>query len=99
MEQKVRKQVYLDVELEAQLKREAQERGISEAELIRQALSDEFESSTEKSLRLGRLDPQAWEREKAFIESLMQKGSISGGRSWGRDELYEERLNPDGDAH
>ncbi len=51
----VRKQIYLDVELNAQLKRGTQERGISEAELIRQALSDEFESSAAKEPRLGRV--------------------------------------------
>ena len=98
MGQKVRKQIYLDVELNAQLKHEAEERGISEAELIRQALNDEFGSSTEKALRLGRLDPQAWEREKAFIESLIEKGPIDGGRSWTREELYEERLNRYGNS-
>lgn len=34
----------------------------------------------------------AWAEEKAFIESLIRKGPIVGGRSWTRDELYEERL-------
>lgn len=42
---------------------------------------------------------EAWEEERAFIESLIGQGPVAGGRTWTREELYEERMSRyDGDA-
>ena len=35
------------------------------------------------------LDRGAWERELAFIDSLIAKGPIKGKRTWKREDLYD----------
>ena len=81
---KVRKQVYIEPHQEEVLKRLARETGISEAEFIRQAIDRHA-----RSLRPPRRDLSAWEKERAFIDRLIQQGSVRGGRTWRREELYE----------
>ena len=84
MATKVRKQVYIESYQEEILKRLARETGISEAEFIRQAI-DRYG----QSLRPARHNLGAWEKERAFIDRLIQQGSVPGGRTWQREELYE----------
>jgi len=60
MATKVRKQIYIDAEQEAALKRLAKDKGISEAEIIRQAI-DRYA----QSLPSPRRDLSAWERQRA----------------------------------
>ena len=84
MPSKIRKQIYLDPQQESLLKSLSKQSGMSEAEMIRQALD----------LQLGFLgqnqpDLNVWETELKFIESLQQRPSISGKRDWTRDELHE----------
>jgi hypothetical protein len=57
---------------------------ISEAEFIRQAIDRHA-----RSLRPPRRDLTAWEKERAFIDRLIQQGPVPGGRTWRREELYE----------
>jgi len=79
----IRKQVYIENRQEAQLKRLARELGVSEAALIRQSL--------DRGLRIGTMSyrrPEAWTRVKAFIRKRMRKGSLSGKRTWRREDLY-----------
>jgi hypothetical protein len=83
----VRKQVYIESEQEAQLKRRAAETGMSEAEIIRQALDWWLKDETRR-LRA----KQAWERARALMEERYTRGPAPGGRTWTRDELYDERL-------
>ncbi len=80
----VRKQVYIEPHQEEVLKHLARETGISEAEFIRQAIDRHA-----RSLRPPRRDLGAWEKERAFIDRLIQQGSVPGGRTWRREELYE----------
>jgi hypothetical protein len=89
----VRKQVYIATEQERRLKELAQRRGLSEAELIREALDREFELGGGRAARIRLLDPQAWDEEKEFIERLIAQGPLEGERHWTREELYAERLN------
>lgn len=84
MESMVRKQIYLKRRQEQQLKRRVAETGLSEAELIRQALDNQL--SAGGSLVL---DPEAWQRERQYLAELIAQGPVAGGRSWRREDLHE----------
>jgi hypothetical protein len=86
MSQLVRKQVYIEPRHETILKRATAETGLSEAEIIRQAI-DLWQEQVVERQRAREL----WGQERAFIESWAALGTVPGGRSWTRDELYEER--------
>jgi DNA-binding ferritin-like protein (Dps family) len=88
MSQMVRKQVYIEPRQEALLKRAAAETGLSEAEIIRQAID-----LWEEHVAGRRRAREVWQEERAFIESLISQGPIPGQRTWTREELYGERLN------
>ncbi len=83
MATKVRKQIYIEPEQEERLKRRSAAMGVAEAEIIRQALDRE----------LGRLrrrnNLSVWEAELAFIQELMSRGVVEGGRTWRREDLYD----------
>ena len=83
----VRKQVYIEKRQEAQLKNLAEETGQSEAGMICTALDAWLDTQARQ-----RNAREAWEAERAFIESLMAQGSVAGGRTWTRDAIYEERV-------
>jgi hypothetical protein len=84
MARKLRKQVYLDPQQEAALKRQAAETGTSEAEIIRRAIDNQT-----KALRHPVAAAEAWQREQAFIRLLMQQEPVAGGRTWQREDLYD----------
>ncbi len=81
---KIRKQIYIEPHQDIRLKQLAQELGLSEAELIRQAI----EQQTQRLFK-PRPDPQAWEQERAYIQDLLAQGPVSGGRTWQREALYD----------
>lgn len=83
MVQMVRKQVYLAPHQEALLKRLARERGVAEAEIIRQAV-EQIEAWVPF-----RPDLRAWEQERKFLDHLLQQGPVAGQRTWRREDLYE----------
>lgn len=87
MSRMVRKQVYIEPAQEAMLKQRAKERGMSEAELIRDGI--------DHVLRAAIVVPResaAWEEEKRFIRKRMKLTAPQTGRTWTREELYDERL-------
>jgi len=84
MTRRVRKQVYIDAAHESMLKQIAQSTGVTEAEIIRQAIDRQARTSW-----LPKRDLAAWEDERAFITGLIRKGPLPGGRVWKREELYE----------
>ena len=84
MATRVRKQVYIDAQQEVLLKRLAAELGLSEAEIVRQAID---RRASEVTVEVP--DPEAWARERAFIEELMQRPVVAGGRTWTRDDLHD----------
>ena len=84
----VRKQVYIEPRQDELLKKWARESGKSEAEIVRQAL-DRWLAGEERRRKAG----AAWEEERVFIESRIAEGPVDGGRSWTREELYEEPLS------
>ena len=85
---KIRKQIYLELRQKELLKSVAQSTGVSESEIIRQAI-DQHIGLVDRSIR----DLTAWETEKSFIETLrletcQHSFPPSGKRDWTRDELY-----------
>jgi hypothetical protein len=93
MPQKIRKQVYIEPKQEILLKRLARARGVTEAEVIRNAIEREASSI---SLKENTFDLKAWDDLRVFILSLIDKGPVSGGRKWNREDIYEERVNRNG---
>ena len=79
----LRKQIYVEPEQDAALKRRARQTGASEADLIRQALDRHLAALPPHR------DLRAWDEERAFIEDLMSRGPVAGGRAWTREELHE----------
>ncbi len=91
MAQMIRKQIYIPKHQEARLKRLAKARGVSEAEIIRQAIDQQLSGGASHSFRP---DPRAWEQAYQFMLSLQAKGPLPNRRrKWTREELYEERLS------
>jgi len=82
----VRKQIYIESRQDTNLKQQARVLGVTEAEVIRQAIDRQM-----ASFRLGARDPGSWDREKAFIARRMAKGNARGCR-WTREDAYEDRL-------
>ncbi|MBI5302750.1 MAG: ribbon-helix-helix protein, CopG family [Chloroflexi bacterium] len=78
----VRKQVHLKKSQAATLKRQARLRGVSEAELIREAIEREV-------IALARPQTATWTKERAYIQSLIKQGPVPGKRTWTREELYK----------
>ncbi len=87
MSRMVRKQIYVEARQDNNLKKQARDLGVTEAEVIRRAIDRQM-----TSVRLGIRDLKAWEREKAFISKRMARGRVPGGRQWKREDVYEERL-------
>ncbi len=84
----VRKQVYIKSEQDELLKQWAEETGKSEAEIFRQALDRWLENEEQRQEA-----EAAWEQILAFSGERAELNVVAEGRSWTREELYEERLN------
>ena len=90
----VRKQIYLERRQEARLKRMARARGISEAEVIRQAIDRQIMGV---AVETGGGDPSAWDSALRFMRSLAARPRKGGqGRGWTREDAYAERLSRHG---
>jgi hypothetical protein len=90
MTQMVRKQIYIEKRQKARLKQAAKTSGLSEAEIVRQAI-DQHLTAGGKGLPH---DPAVWEMAVALVQSLQAQGPLrQQGPRWTRDELYEEREN------
>lgn len=87
MSRMVRKQIYIEPHQEEILKRRAKELGVTEAALIRQAIDQIAYAQATLSRKL-----KAWEEAKALMQERARMDVPQTGRSWTRDELYEERL-------
>lgn len=91
MAQMIRKQIYIPKRQLLLLKRLAKARGVSEAEIIRQAIDRQISGASTQPFRP---DSKAWERALALMKLLQAQGPLPDRpRNWTRDELYEERLN------
>ncbi|AFY32241.1 hypothetical protein [Calothrix sp. PCC 7507] len=81
---KIRKQIYIEPRQEHLLKAIAQQAGVSEAEIIRQAID----------LHLGRITAPhtnlaMWEAEREFIDQIKTRPAQPGYRDWKREDLYK----------
>ncbi len=88
MTQMIRKQIYIQRRQQVALKRLARLRGLSEAEVIRQAIEREAEAG---AIKLLPGDTAALQDFLKFARSRRATGGTR--RAWKRDDLYEERLN------
>lgn len=84
MSPKIRKQIYIDSEQEVTLKQVSEEMGVSEAEIIRQAIAKYGVSSRPQ----GR-DLRAWERLRSRMEQSIDRGPIGDKHTWKREDLYD----------
>jgi hypothetical protein len=90
MAQMVRKQIYIQKSQEDRLKRIAEARGVSEAEIIRRALENELRLM---NIYRPAYDQEAWKRVVAFWEELDKRGPVEPRpRAWKREDLYEDRM-------
>jgi hypothetical protein len=81
---KVRKQIYIEQDQNTLLKRLSDERGLPEAEIIREAITQHVQG-----LRVRRRDLKAWAAECEFIAQLIAQGPANGERTWQREDLHE----------
>ncbi len=88
MAEMVRKQIYIEARHERLLKQISKARGLSEAEVVRQAIEKET-LGTRTSLLAP--DEEAWDEILRFIKG--RKGLRSRGRPyrWNRLDAYEQR--------
>ena len=91
MTQMVRKQIYIQENQEAQLKKIAEARGVSEAEIIRQALENELRYVGNYR---SAYDSTSWQKVLDFWADLDKRSPVpQRPRDWTRDDLYEERMS------
>jgi DNA-nicking Smr family endonuclease len=83
----VRKQIYIHKRHEILLKQMAKARGVSEAEIIRQAIERESKAMADSETR-----QKAWQAFEKFVEARKSMPAEGEPLKWNRDELYEERL-------
>ncbi len=88
MTQMIRKQIYIQKRQQVLLKRLARRRGVSEAEVIRQAIDQQVQSAAHQPLPP---DPQALEVVIQFALERRKLGSASEPYQWQREDAYQER--------
>lgn len=85
----IRKQVYIEERHDRFLKYRARQRGVTEAEIIREALDRAHVGDS----RAGHLsDPAAGRKAVSFMRSLARRRKGPAGRGWTRESLYDERI-------
>jgi len=84
----VRKQIYIQKRQDALLKRLSQARGLSEAEIIRQAIEREVAGVPAQPTAA---DRSAWQELVSFLEA--RQGAAAGHQPyhWNREEIYNEQ--------
>jgi hypothetical protein len=90
MSEMVRKQFYIYKRQHILLKRLSQARGVSEAEIVRQAIEREATGVSPQSLLP---DRAAWEEIVNFVEARKALGPNGEPYQWNREDAYEEREN------
>jgi hypothetical protein len=86
----IRKQIYIPRRQDILIKRLSQTRGISEAEVVRQAIEREI------NRELTLTDPDkvsAWEQLMQFVEERKAEAQPGEPYRWNREEIYAEREN------
>lgn len=114
MSRMIRKQIYIEPRQDACLKRRAQELGVSEAELIRRGIDlivgepAESDSQAAWDAIVAFIEQQRDDVDertaarRAMLAMMEERAKLDvpqTGRSWKRDELYDERLARYGPRH
>jgi hypothetical protein len=82
----VRKQIYIEPEQDALLKRRAAELGVTESELIRRGIEQIARKPVDQMS-----DHEAWGQSLAFMRARGNLPSTGAGRGWTREELYDRQ--------
>ena len=90
MSQMMRKQIYIQKRQQILLKRLAKARGVSEAEIIRQAIDRETSGGSVQSVSR---DPAALDEIVRFALARRKRGAAGEPYRWRREDAYEERLS------
>lgn len=87
----IRKQIYLEQRQYERIKRLAKIRGVSEAEIIRQAI----DQNTQLGSQALPPNTKAWEEALAFMRGLYEQGPSgeSSSHHWQREDAYQDRLS------
>jgi len=88
MSEMVRKQIYIQKRHQLLLKKLSQARGVSEAEIVRQAIEREAAGTLPRSLPP---DRAAWEEVLQLVETRRALGAGGEAYRWNRRDAYEER--------
>lgn len=89
MSQMMRKQIYIQKRQQAMLRRLARARGVSEAELIRQAIDREASAGSTPA----HTDASALDAIVRFALARREQGAAGKSYKWNRADAYEERLS------
>jgi hypothetical protein len=89
MSQMMRKQIYIQKRQQALLRRLARARGVSEAELIRQAIDRETSAGSAPA----HTDASALDEIVRFALARRKQGVVGKSYRWKRTDAYEERLS------
>ena len=84
----IRKQIHIEPAQDKALKRLARRTHRPEAEIIRAALDLHMEEAAGAQRRKA-----AWRKIDSFIGQRIAGGSVSEGRSWRREDLYDRSPN------
>ncbi|HEY8165143.1 MAG TPA: hypothetical protein VIF83_06260 [Gemmatimonadaceae bacterium] len=88
----IRKQVYIEERHDRMLKRRAKQRGVTEAEIVRDALETIAIGGSGRARQTP--DPVAGRKAVAFMRSLRaRRRRASAGRRWTRESLYQDRID------
>ncbi len=87
MSQMVRKQIYIYKRQEAQLKKISEARGVSEAEIIREAIDREARSIVPVTFHP---DPEAFDKLMRFLDERKSLGITGEPYRWKREDAYDD---------
>ncbi|HEX5164250.1 MAG TPA: hypothetical protein VFV93_02545 [Thermomicrobiales bacterium] len=100
MAQMIRKQIYIDADNARFLKERSSELGVTEAQIVRQALADaerkacaEAEQRAKDEKRLAALDNILTYIREHRMSADPSSDDSQGGWVFNRDELYDERMD------
>jgi hypothetical protein len=86
----IRRQILINKHHAELLKRLSQTRGVSEAEINRQAIERE---AADSPVQATYIDRSAWQALISFLESRQAVTSSHQPYRWNREEIYAEREN------
>ena len=82
----VRKQIYITRAQENLLKQKAAQLGVSEAEIVREALDNRT-----CNINFPRRSAEKWREEACFARDRVAMCGARGNRNWKRDSLYDRK--------